>query len=163
MPLFEWEGKTLQGEAKSGTLTADSEPQLRSLIRRDGIILTKSQEKTDQKVGRFSARRRVKQWHIGVFTRQLATMITSGLPLVQSLEALSQQLDDGNLRVIVKNIKQKIEEGVRFADALRDYPKCFDDLYVNLIVAGEEGGTLDAVLVRIATYIEKTEKLKKKG
>ena len=162
MPLFEWEGKTAKGEVKYGALAADSEIELRTLIRREGIILVKSTEKKEEKAGRFSTRKKVKQGHIGVFTRQLATMITSGLPLVQSLEALSQQLDDGNLRAIVKAIKQKIEEGVRFADALKDYPKCFDDLYVNLVLAGEEGGTLDAVLIRISTYIEKTEKLKKK-
>ena len=162
MPLFEWEGRTAKGEVKYGALAADSEIELRTLIRREGIILVKSTEKKEEKAGRFSTRKKVKQGHIGVFTRQLATMITSGLPLVQSLEALSQQLDDGNLRAIVKAIKQKIEEGVRFADALKDYPKCFDDLYVNLVLAGEEGGTLDAVLIRISTYIEKTEKLKKK-
>lgn len=162
MPLFEWEGKTAKGEVKYGALAADSEIELRTLIRREGIILVKSTEKKEEKAGRFSTRKKVKQGHIGVFTRQLATMITSGLPLVQSLDALSQQLDDGNLRAIVKAIKQKIEEGVRFADALKDYPKCFDDLYVNLVLAGEEGGTLDAVLIRISTYIEKTEKLKKK-
>jgi type IV pilus assembly protein PilC len=162
MPLFEWEGRTVQGEAKYGSLTADSELELRTLIRRDGIILVKSTEKKEEKTRRFSLRKKVKPGHIGVFTRQLATMLTSGLPLVQSLEALSQQLDDGNLRLIVKTIKQKIEEGVRFADALRDYPKCFDDLYINLILAGEEGGNLDSVLIRIASYIEKTEKLKKK-
>ena len=162
MPLFEWEGRTAKGEVKYGALAADSEIELRTLIRREGIILVKSTEKKEEKAGRFNTRKKVKQAHIGVFTRQLATMITSGLPLVQSLEALSQQLDDGNLRAIVKAIKQKIEEGVRFADALKDYPKCFDDLYVNLVLAGEEGGTLDAVLIRISTYIEKTEKLKKK-
>jgi type IV pilus assembly protein PilC len=162
MPLFEWEGRTLKGEVKSGALTADSEVELRTVVRREGIVLTKAREKKQEKLGRFNPKKRVKPAHIGVFTRQLATMITSGLPLVQSLDALSQQLDDANLRGIVRNIKQKIEEGVRFADALRDYPKCFDDLYVNLVVAGEEGGTLDAVLTRIATYIEKTEKLKKK-
>lgn len=147
---------------KYGSLAADSEHELRAAVRRDGIILVKSKEKREEKGRRFSTRKKVKQATIGVFTRQLATMITSGLPLVQSLDALSQQLEDGNLRAIVRNIRQKIEEGVRFADALRDYPKCFDDLYVNLILAGEEGGTLDAVLMRITTYIEKTEKLKKK-
>ncbi|MGD0236376.1 MAG: type II secretion system F family protein [Syntrophorhabdales bacterium] len=162
MPLFEWEGRTVKGEVKYGALTADSELELRTLIRREGVILVKSKEKKEEKTGRFSLRKKVKQGQIGVFTRQLATMITSGLPLVQSLEALSQQLDNGNLRLIVKNIKQKIEEGVRFADALRDYPKCFDDLYINLILAGEEGGNLESVLMRIASYIEKTEKLKKK-
>lgn len=162
MPLYEWEGRTLKGEVKSGAIAADSETDLRTVIRREGIVLTKAKEKKQEKLGRSNPKKKVKPAHIGVFTRQLATMITSGLPLVQSLDALSQQLDDATLRGIVRNIKQKIEEGVRFADALHEYPKCFDDLYVNLVVAGEEGGTLDAVLMRIATYMEKTEKLKKK-
>ena len=162
MPLFEWEGRTAKGEVKYGSLAAESELDLRTMMRREGIILVKSKEKKEEKSARYSLKKKVKPAQIGVFTRQLATMLTSGLPLVQSLEALSQQLDDGNLRLIVKNIKQKIEEGVRFADALRGFPKCFDDLYVNLILAGEEGGNLDSVLIRIASYIEKTEKLKKK-
>jgi type IV pilus assembly protein PilC len=89
-------------------------------------------------------------------------MITSGLPLVQSLDILSNQIEDKNLRGIVREIKAKIEGGSRFADALRDYPKCFDELYVNLVVAGEEGGMLDTVLNRLAIYMEKIEKLKKK-
>jgi type IV pilus assembly protein PilC len=89
-------------------------------------------------------------------------MITSGLPLVQSLDILSKQIEDKNLRGIVREIKAKIEGGSRFADALRDYPKCFDALYVNLVVAGEEGGMLDTVLNRLAIYMEKIEKLKKK-
>jgi type IV pilus assembly protein PilC len=89
-------------------------------------------------------------------------MITSGLPLVQSLDILGSQIEDKNLKIIVEEIKEKIEGGSSFADALKDYPQCFDALYVNLVVAGEEGGTLDTVLIRLATYMEKTEKLKKK-
>ena len=89
-------------------------------------------------------------------------MITSGLPLVQSLEILANQLEDVNFRGIVREIKMKIEGGSRFADALRDFPQCFDELYVNLVVAGEEGGLLDNVLQRLATYMEKSEKLKRK-
>ena len=89
-------------------------------------------------------------------------MITSGLPLVQSLEILGNQMEDVNFRGIVREIKTKIEGGSRFADALRDYPQCFDELYVNLVVAGEEGGLLDNVLQRLAVYMEKSEKLKKK-
>jgi type IV pilus assembly protein PilC len=89
-------------------------------------------------------------------------MITSGLPLVQSLEILANQIEDVNFRGIVKEIREKIEGGSRFADALRDYPKCFDELYINLVVAGEEGGLLDGVLQRLAVYMEKSEKLRKK-
>ncbi|HVN98297.1 MAG TPA: type II secretion system F family protein, partial [Syntrophorhabdaceae bacterium] len=103
-----------------------------------------------------------KRLHIVLFTRQLSTMITSGLPLVQSLEILANQIEDLNFRGIVREIKTKIEGGSRFADALHDFPQCFDELYVNLVVAGEEGGLLDNVLQRLATYMEKSEKLKKK-
>ena len=104
----------------------------------------------------------MKRRQIGIFTRQLATMITSGLPLVQSLEALSTQLENASLRAITAVMKEKIEGGARFAETLQEYPKCFDELYVSLVVAGEEGGMLDTILVRLANYIEKTEKLKKK-
>jgi type IV pilus assembly protein PilC len=89
-------------------------------------------------------------------------MITSGLPLVQSLDILSNQMEDKNFKGIVKDIKERIETGSRFADALKEYPQCFDSLYVNLVVAGEEGGLLDTVLGRLAIYMEKTAKLKAK-
>ncbi len=81
---------------------------------------------------------------------------------MQSLEILANQIEDVNFRGIVREIKEKIEGGSRFADALRDYPKCFDELYINLVVAGEEGGLLDGVLQRLAVYMEKSEKLRKK-
>ncbi len=89
-------------------------------------------------------------------------MITSGLPLVQSLDILSSQLENATFRAITKAMKEKIEGGSRFAETLHDYPKCFDELYISLVVAGEEGGMLDTVLIRLANYVEKTEKLKKK-
>ena len=163
MPQFEWQGKTARGESRSGTLKADSEAILRATLRRDGIIITKVVEKKGgEKVEKYNANKKIKPLAVVLFTRQLATMITSGLPLVQSLDILSNQIEDKNLRGIVREIKAKIEGGSRFADALRDYPKCFDELYVNLVVAGEEGGMLDTVLNRLAIYMEKIEKLKKK-
>jgi type IV pilus assembly protein PilC len=163
MPLYEWQGKTGRGEARSGTLKADSEALLRATLRKEGIIVTKaSEKKSGEKTEKYNAKKKIKPLAVVLFTRQLSTMITSGLPLVQSLEILSNQIEDKNLRGIVKEIKAKIEGGSRFADALRDYPKCFDELYVNLVVAGEEGGMLDTVLNRLAIYMEKIEKLKKK-
>ncbi|OPY75606.1 MAG: Type II secretion system protein F [Syntrophorhabdus sp. PtaU1.Bin153] len=163
MPLFEWQGKTVRGESTSGTLKADSEAHLRTMLRKEGTIVTRVTEKKDtEKTGGYNPKKKIKPLSVVVFTRQLATMITSGLPLVQSLEILSNQIEDNNLRGIVKEIKEKIEGGSRFADALMDYPKCFDELYVNLVVAGEEGGMLDTVLNRLAIYMEKIEKLKKK-
>jgi type IV pilus assembly protein PilC len=163
MPLYEWQGKTGRGEARSGTLKADSEALLRAMLRKEGVIVTKvSEKKSGDKIVKYNTKKKIKPLAVVLFTRQLSTMITSGLPLVQSLEILSNQIEDKNLCGIVKEIKAKIEGGSRFADALRDYPKCFDELYVNLVVAGEEGGMLDTVLNRLAIYMEKIEKLKKK-
>ncbi|MCX5802379.1 MAG: type II secretion system F family protein [Proteobacteria bacterium] len=162
MPTFEWEGKTLKGEVKSGVTKADSDAALRATLRKEGIILIKSTEKKDVAKEKFNPKKKIKTLSIVIFTRQLSTMITSGLPLVQSLEILASQIEDINLRGIVRDIKERIEGGSRFADALKEYPQCFDQLYVNLVVAGEEGGMIDAVLSRLAAYMEKSEKLKKK-
>ena len=152
-----------RGSNEAGHLKADSEALLRATLRREGIILTKaSEKKSGEKTEKYNTNKKIKPLAVVLFTRQLATMITSGLPLVQSLDILSNQIEDKNLRGIVREIKAKIEGGSRFADALRDYPKCFDELYVNLVVAGEEGGMLDTVLNRLAIYMEKIEKLKKK-
>lgn len=162
MPLYEWEGRTLKGEPRKGTLKTDSEATLRSSLRKDGIILTKAKEKKLATKEKYNPKKKIKPMNIVIFTRQLSTMITSGLPLVQSLDILANQMEDKDLKGIVREIKEKIETGSRFADALRGYPQCFDALYVNLVVAGEEGGMLDTVLQRLSVYMEKTEKLKKK-
>ena len=163
MPVYEWQGKTVRGEVRNGKLKADSEIALRTTLRKEGIILLKATAKSGaEKKERVNTRKKIKTLSLVLFTRQLTTMITSGLPLVQSLSILGNQIEDKNLRAIVKEIKEKIEGGSRFADALRDYPNCFDELYVNLVVAGEEGGMLDTVLSRLATYMEKIAKLKKK-
>ncbi|HEX2965972.1 MAG TPA: type II secretion system F family protein [Syntrophorhabdaceae bacterium] len=162
MPQFEWEGKTLNGEPKRGSSKASSGDSLRATLRKEGIILTKVTEAKGSKEESYNPKKKIKKLHIVLFTRQLSTMITSGLPLVQSLDILGNQMEDVNFRGIVREIKTKIEGGSRFADALRDYPQCFDELYVNLVVAGEEGGLLDNVLQRLAIYMEKSEKLKKK-
>jgi type IV pilus assembly protein PilC len=163
MAVYEWQGKTLKGEKKSGVTRADSEAYLRAILRKDGIILTKSTEKKEiVKKEKYNPKKKIDQLSVVIFTRQLSTMISSGLPLVQSLDILSNQIEDKNLRGIVREIKEKIEGGSRFADSLRDYPQCFDPLYINLVVAGEEGGLLDTVLSRLSVYMEKSMKLKKK-
>ncbi len=163
MPVFEWEGRTQQGDLKKGVLNAGSSEELRALVRKDGIFLTRADARAGAPAkAKQGTRKKVKRAQIGIFTRQLSTMISSGLPLVQSLEALSSQLENATLRGITAAMKEKIESGARFAETLRDYPHCFDDLYVNLVVAGEEGGMLDSVLMRLAHYIEKTDKLTRK-
>lgn len=163
MPVFEWEGKNLSGETKKGVQTSDSVEQLRASVRRDGVILIRATEKKDLKTApKVSRGKKVKAAQVGIFTRQLSTMITSGLPLVQSLDILSNQLEGATFRAMTRTIKEKIEAGARFAETLREFPNAFDDLYVSLVVAGEEGGMLDSILNRLSTYIEKSEKLKKK-
>ncbi len=163
MPVFEWEGRTPQGDFKNGVLSAPSPEQLRALVRKDGIFLTRSEERAGTPArAKHGLKRKVSRSQIGIFTRQLSTMISSGLPLVQSLDALSTQLENATLREITEAMKEKIESGARFAETLQDYPNCFDELYVNLVVAGEEGGMLDTVLMRLAHYIEKTEKLRRR-
>ncbi|HNT68877.1 MAG TPA: type II secretion system F family protein [Syntrophorhabdaceae bacterium] len=162
MPLYEWEGKTISGTTRKGSTKASSEDALRSTLRKDGVIVTKFAEKKEEKKEKYNPKAKVPMLQIVIFTRQLSTMITSGLPLVQSLEILGAQIEDVNLRGIVREIKEKIEGGSRFADALKDYPQCFDQLFVNLVVAGEEGGLLDGVLQRLSVYMEKSEKLKSK-
>ena len=161
MTSFEWEGKTLRGETRTGFSKAESSRELRADLRRDGVILTRFSERKDAKQ-KAGFRRKVKTSSVVLFTRQLATMVTAGLPLVQSLDILANQIEDKSLKTVVREIKEKIEGGSSFADALKDYPHCFDALYVNLIVAGEEGGALDTVLIRLAVYMEKIVKLKKK-
>jgi type IV pilus assembly protein PilC len=136
---------------------------LRALLRRDGVIVTKSSEKKETaRKDKYNPKKKISAMNVVLFTRQLSTMITSGLPLVQALDILANQIEDKDLRGIVREIKEKIESGSRFADALKDYPQCFDALYVNLVVAGEEGGMLDTVLSRLAIYMEKSVKLIKK-
>lgn len=161
MPQYQWEGKTVSGEAQKGTAKAASVDQLRGILRKDGIVLGNATE-IKEKEKKFNPKKKIKNLEILLFTRQLSTMITSGLPLVQSLDILGNQIEDLHFRGMVKDIKERIEGGSRFADALREYPQCFDELYINLVVAGEEGGLLDNVLQRLAIYIEKSEKLKKK-
>jgi len=162
MPPFEWEGKTIAGEPRKGISKATSEDELRAILRKDNVILTKFTKTKASREERYNPKKKIKKLGIVLFTRQLSTMITSGLPLVQSLDILGNQMEDANFRGIVREIKTKIEGGSRFADALRDFPQCFDELYVNLVVAGEEGGLLDNVLQRLAIYMEKSERLKKK-
>ena len=121
MPQFEWEGRTLTGETKKGVTKAASGDALRAGLRKDSIILTKFTETKDAKSEKYNPKKKVSKLQVVLFTRQLSTMITSGLPLVQSLEILGNQIEDVNFRGIIREIKTKIEGGSRFADGLRDY------------------------------------------
>ena len=163
MPIYKWEGKTAKGALKKGEMEAPSEAALRIHLRQQNIIPTKiSSKRKDINISLPFFKQKVQQRSVAIFTRQLATMIDAGLPLVQSLEVLSSQQDNKLFKNIIREIREDVEGGSTFAGALKKHPATFNDLYTNLVVAGEEGGILDTILGRLAAYIEKAEALKKK-
>jgi len=162
MPIFKWEGKTLKGQGKKGEFEAPDQAAVRIYLRQQNIIPTKIVSKGKEIKFSLPFTRKVKQRAIAIFTRQLATMIDAGLPLVQSLEILSSQQEHKLFKTIIREIREDVESGSTFAGALKKHPATFNDLYTNLVVAGEEGGILDNILTRLANYIEKAEALKKK-
>jgi type IV pilus assembly protein PilC len=163
MPDYIWTGVNRKGKKKKGEMEADSENFVRLTLRRQGIEPTKIKPKPKDLFENVKfLQPKVTEKDIVVMTRQFATMIDAGLPLVQCLEILFSQQDNRTFKRILKNIKEDVEEGSTFADALKRHPDVFDDLFVNLVAAGEIGGILDIILNRLAAYIEKAAKLKKK-
>lgn len=163
MPIYKWEGKTTKGVVKTGEMEAPGEAALRIHLRQQNIVPTKISKKAKEiQISLPFFKKKVKQRAIAIFTRQLATMIDAGLPLVQSLEILGSQQDSKVFKEIIREIREDVEGGSTFAGALKKHPTTFNDLYTNLVIAGEEGGILDTILTRLANYIEKSEALKKK-
>ncbi len=162
MPIYQWEGKTTKGAVKKGETEAENEASIRNQLRQQNIMPTKIAPKGKEFRFSFPKKKKVQPRPVAIFTRQLATMIDAGLPLVQSLEILSSQQDHKVFKEIIREIREDVEGGSTFAGALKKHPGAFNDLYTNLVVAGEEGGILDTILNRLAVYIEKAEALKKK-
>jgi type IV pilus assembly protein PilC len=162
MPIYKWEGKTAKGVLKKGEMEAPNEAAIRVHLRQQSIIPTKVASKGKEFNIALPFKQKVRQRSVAIFTRQLATMIDAGLPLVQSLEILSQQQEHKTFKNIIREIREDVESGSTFAGALKKHPVTFNELYTNLVVAGEEGGILDNILTRLANYIEKSEALKKK-
>jgi type IV pilus assembly protein PilC len=163
MPKYAWEGRLPQGGFRKGVLEGPNELAVRAYLRQQQIIPTKIIKKaTEIKISLPFMKGRVKKKSLAIFTRQMATMIDAGLPLVQSLDILAQQEEDETFRDIISTVKNEVEAGATLAAALQKHPRVFDDMYVNLVVAAEEAGTLDVILARLATHIEKMEELKKK-
>jgi type IV pilus assembly protein PilC len=158
---FQWSGKTVRGTIESGEMVATSRDDVITQLRRKNITATIVSEKAAKK-GLFGFGGGVKDKDIVVFTRQFSTMIDAGLPLVQGLEILSEQVESKTLARALTAIKADVESGSTYADALKKHPKIFTELYVNMVAAGEAGGILDTILNRLAAYIEKAMKLKKK-
>ena len=164
MPNFSYTGRSKDGKSVKGTMEAASESAVVSSLRRQGIQASKIKaagKGLDMEINISFMQPKITTKDIVVFTRQFATMIDAGLPLVQCLDILSSQQENKTFKTILVTVKEDVESGSTFADALKKHPKAFNDLYVNLVAAGEVGGILDTILNRLATYIEKALKLKK--
>ena len=159
MPVFVWEGKLADGTVKKGEVDAESKASVNSVLRRQRIIPIKIKSKP-KKIILF--KQKVKTKELVIFVRQFATMINAGLPLVQCLEILGIQQENAEFKRILITIRQDVEGGSTFADALKKHPQVFDVLFVNLVAAGELGGVLDVILNRLALHMEKAEAIKGK-
>ncbi len=159
MPKFVYEATVRSGETRKGEVEAESIEAVESRLRGDGMTVVKVKKKPID-LANIQFGTGIVPKDLQIFTRQLATMIDAGLPLVQCLEILSTQTDNKGLAKVLTSVKNSVEQGATFSDALRKHPKVFDELYVNLVAAGELGGILDTILGRLAIYIEKAVKLK---
>jgi len=159
MPAFVWKGKTRDGKVVSGERVAENKEAVMALLRREQVLVSSVKEKGKEvslpKIGGS-----VPSKDLAVFVRQFSVMIDAGLPLVQCLEILGSQQENKTFAKILQQTRMDVEGGASLADAMRKHPKAFDDLFTNMIAAGEAGGILDTILKRLATYIEKAVKLK---
>jgi type IV pilus assembly protein PilC len=158
MAKYQWEATTRTGDTRKGAMEAETDAVVDSRLRADG--LTPKRIKRAAREINITFGSGVTPKELQIFTRQLATMIDAGLPLVQCLDILSQQTPNKAFAKALHSVKSSVEQGSTFSEALRRHPKIFDELYVNLVAAGEVGGILDTILNRLAIYIEKAVKLK---
>ena len=159
MAEFAWEARGRAGEVKKGVMEAETADVVQTRLRAQTLNPVKVKKKGKALNITFGSP--VSEKELVIFVRQFATMIDAGLPLVQCLEILAAQGDNKEFNAIIRDIKATVEEGATFSDALRRHPKIFDDLFTNLVQAGEMGGILDTILNRLAVYIEKNVKLKR--
>ena len=157
--VFTWEGKTRQGSVQKGEIAANNKEDVLTLLRKQNIQPINVVAKPRELKLSFGAPK-VKDKDIVIFTRQLATMIDAGLPLVQCLDILGNQTENKTLAKTVNQVRSDVESGATFADALKKHPKIFDNLYCNMVAAGEAGGILDTILGRLAAFMEKFAKIK---
>jgi len=158
MPTFEWKGRGRAGQDQTGVLVADSKEAVIAALRRQQISVTAVKEKGKEiALPKFGGK--VPPQQVAIFTRQFSVMIDAGLPLVQCLEILGSQQENKGFKRALIQIRQDVESGSNLADSMRKHPKIFNDLYTNMVAAGEAGGILDTILQRLSTYIEKSVKL----
>ncbi len=162
MAKFSWKGRNRGGQIEKGVLLADSRDAAAAVLRGRRIQVSSIKEEGRQIpiMKRFKLPSRVPQKRLALFTRQFSVMLDAGLPLVQCLEILGDQEENRTFKEIIQSVRQDVEQGASLADAMRKHPKGFDNLFVNMVAAGEAGGILDIILQRLSTYIEKTVKLK---
>lgn len=165
MPKYAWVGKNRSGQVQKGEMEAPNQGAVLAQLRKAGVMPSEVKERgkgLDMEIKIPGFGQKVTTKNLVIFTRQFSTMIDAGLPLVQCLEILARQQDNKTFKRILVNVKENVEAGATFADSLKKHPRVFDDLYVNLVAAGEVGGILDTILNRLAAYIEKALKLRKK-
>ncbi|MEJ2476658.1 MAG: type II secretion system F family protein [Desulfobacterales bacterium] len=161
MPVYLWQGKNGRGEKKKGEMESSSEEIVRSSLRRMKIEPTKIKQKPKDLFANVAfLQPKVKQHDIILFARQFSTMIDAGLPIIQCLDILYAQQENATFKKMLKSIKESVEGGATLAESLKKYPNQFDDLFVNMVAAGEAGGILDTILRRLSVYMEKAAKLK---
>ena len=162
MPTYVFKGRNRLNEIVVGERVADNRDSLRQILRREQVTLTSVKEK-GREVGipKLGGRKKVKAKDLSIFTRQFSVMIDAGLPLVQCLEILAQQQDNKYFQQILLQVRQDVEEGSTLSAAMARHPRVFDQLYSNMVEAGETGGILDLILQRLSTFIEKIVKLKR--
>jgi len=162
MPTYVFKGRNRLGEVMVGERVADSRDMLKQLLRREQVMLTSVKEKgREVAVPKLSARGKVTSKDLSIFTRQFSVMIDAGLPLVQCLDILASQQENKFFQQVLTQTRQDVEEGATLAVAMSRHPKAFDQLFVNMIEAGETGGILDIILQRLSTFIEKIVKLRR--
>ncbi|MBD0315387.1 MAG: type II secretion system F family protein [Nitrospiraceae bacterium] len=160
MATFTYVGRSKSGTVKKGELVAKSREEAVDQLRKQSVVVTSLEEKSAKEGFKLSFGSGLSDKDLVVFTRQFGTMINAGLPLIQCLEILSTQSENAALRKAIGEVKVQVEGGSTFSDALRRQPKIFDDLYINMVHAGEVGGLLDTILNRLSKHIEKAMKLK---
>lgn len=161
METYVWSGKTRDGKRQKGELAAKNKDEVISIMRKQNIMITSVTTRSKKLSIKLPFGSKVGDKDLAVFTRQFATMIDAGLPLVQCLDILSKQADNKTFASAINEIRQDVEAGSTYADALKKHPAVFGDLYVNMVAAGELGGILDTILNRLSKYIEKNIRLKR--
>jgi len=157
MADFAWEARARTGEIRKGVMEAESEDAVNAKLRQQNLSPVKVKKKFGSMTMTFGSGVEVKD--LVTFTRLFATMIDAGLPLVQCLEILASQQPNKIFADILRNIKNQVEQGATFSESLRRFPRVFDELFVNLVQAGEAGGILDSIMNRLSVYLEKRQKL----